>query len=88
MDAVSYTAFRANLRGYIDKARDDAEPILVTSRDPSANVVVINAHDYDNLVENLRVSQNAYLMEKIARGREQFDRGNVIVRNLIEDEDD
>ena len=47
MEAVAYSTFRKDLRAYLDKTRDDATPLLVTSKDPSANVVVMNAMDYD-----------------------------------------
>lgn len=43
MEAVAYSTFRKDLRAYLDKTRDDAAPLLVTSKDPSANVVVMNA---------------------------------------------
>ena len=72
MEAVAYSTFRKDLRAYLDKTRDDATPLLVTSKDPSANVVVMNAMDYDNLIENLEVQSNARLMSKIERGMKQF----------------
>lgn len=37
MEAVAYSTFRKDLRAYLDKTRDDAAPLLVTSKDPSAN---------------------------------------------------
>ncbi len=88
MEAVAYSTFRNNLRHYLDKTRDDAERIMVTSKDPSANVVVLNAEDYENLMENLRIMSNPYLMDKIQKSREQFAQGEVIVRDLIKVEDD
>ena len=88
MEAVAYSTFRNNLRHYLDKTRDDAERIMVTSKDPSANVVVLNAEDYENLMENLRIMSNPYLMDKIQKSRGQFAQGGVIVRDLIEVEDD
>ena len=88
MEAVAYSTFRNNLRHYLDKTRDDAERIMVTSKDPSANVVVLNAEDYENLMENLRIMSNPYLMVKIQKSRGQFAQGGVIVRDLIEVEDD
>ena len=88
MEAVAYSTFRNNLRHYLDKTRDDAERIMVTSKDPSANVVVLNAEDYENLMENLRIMSNPYLMDKIQKSREQFAQDEVIVRDLIEVEDD
>ena len=87
MDAVSYSTFRRNLRSYLDKTRDDAEPLLVTSKDPDSNVVVINARDYDNLMENLYVLSNPYLTEKLMKSVEQFRRGDVRIHELEDDDD-
>lgn len=88
MEAVAYSTFRKDLRHYLDKARDDAEPVLVTSKDPSANVVVMNARDYDNLVENLRIRSNPYLMDKLVRGREQAASGKAAIHELAEPDHD
>ena len=88
MEAVAYSTFRGNLRSYIDKTYDDAEPIMVTSKDPDRNVVVLNVRDYENLVENLYIASNRYLCKKIDEGIEQFRRGEYEVHDLIEDDDD
>lgn len=88
MEAVAYSTFRNDLRHYLDKTRDDAEPLLVTSKDASANVVVINAADYDNLVENLHIMGNDYLMGKIRRGMQEEDAGHLREHELLEDDDD
>lgn len=74
MQVVSCSAFRRDLRAYLDKTRDDTEPVMVTSKDPDANVVVMNARDYDNLIENLYIAQNRYLSDKLMKSREQFAR--------------
>ena len=87
MEAVAYSTFRKDLRAYLDKTRDDATPLLVTSKDPSANVVVMNAMDYDNLIENLEVQSNARLMSKIERGMKQFAEERGANHELIEVED-
>lgn len=87
MEAVAYSTFRKDLRAYLDKTRDDATPLLVTSKDPSANVVVMNAIDYDNLIENLEVQSNARLMSKIERGMKQFAEERGANHELIEVED-
>lgn len=84
MEAVAYSTFRSNLRSYMDKTREDAEPILVTAKDPSANVVVLNVRDYENLVENARVMNNPYLMDKLRRGREQVRTGTVSEHEFVE----
>lgn len=88
MEAVAYSTFRANLRSYIDKVRDDAEPILVTSRDPDSNVIVLNVREYENMRENLYIRSNEYLYEKLKRGMEQARAGKFTVHEIIEDDDD
>ncbi len=88
MEAVSYSTFRGNLKHYMDKTRDDAEAILVTNRDPSSNVVVLNVRDYANLVENDDIRQNTYLYEKLLRGKAAVRANNLSNHELIESDND
>lgn len=88
MEAVTYSTFRDGLRGYMDRARDNAEPIMVTAKDPSANVIVINARDYDNMLENLYVLSNGELRQKLDESMRQFTRGGYQVHEPIEIDDD
>ena len=84
MEAVAYSTFRNNLRSYLDKTRDDASPIMVTSKDPSANVVVMNSADYENLIENLNIQSNAYLVNKLKKGMADVARGSVVNKPIVE----
>lgn len=88
MEAVAYSTFRNGLRGYMDKVRDDAEPVLVTSKDPDSNIVVLNIREYENIRENLYILSNRDLVDKIERGMEQARRGECQVHDLIEVDDD
>ncbi len=88
MEAVAYSTFRSNLKSWMDRTRDDAEPILVTSKDPSANIVVLNAHDYENMMETFRIYSNPYLADKLRRGMEQAERSAVQSHPLSGDEDE
>ena len=83
MQAVTFSTFRKNLRAYLDQVRDDCEPLLVTSKDPSANVIVINAEEYDNLLENLRVYSNDYLLQKLLNGKAEMESGETFERGLV-----
>lgn len=85
MEAVAYSTFRNNLRSYMDKARDDAETLLVTSSDPTSNVVVMSARDYESLMETVRVYENPYLHDKIVRGIAQARAGRATARELLDD---
>ena len=84
MEAVAYSTFRKNLRTYLDKTRDDATPILVTSKDPSANVVIINSAEYENMLENLHVQSNEYLVDKLKHGRKEAQSGKLVSHSLVE----
>ncbi len=83
MEAVAYSTFRNNLRSYLDKTRDDASPILVTSKDPSSNVVVMNSADYENLIENLYIQSNAYLIAKLEKGMTDVAQGKVVSKSVV-----
>ena len=85
MEAVTYSAFRQDLRKYLDKTRDDATPIIVTSKDPSANVVVLNYREYENLIENLQIQTNEYLVNKLKKGMSEIEKGNVLAHPLVEE---
>ncbi len=85
MEAVAYSTFRNNLKSYMEKTRDDAETLLVTSNDPSNNVVVMNARDSESLLDPPRVSQNAHLHTNITRGMQQAREGRATRRELLDD---
>ena len=83
--AVAYSNFRKDLKSYMRRVNEDAEPLLVTSSDPSCNVVVIGADDYDALVETARVYENPYLRDKVAKGLAQARSGDVGEHGLVEE---
>ena len=88
MEAVAYSNFRQNLKSYMRQVNDDAEALIVTSKDIDETVVVMAKRDYDSLQETLRILSNSYLMEKIQKGKQQFQKGNFTSHDLIEEESD
>lgn len=88
MEAVAYSNFRQNLRGYMKKINEDSDTFIVTSKNVEDTVVVMSKRDYDAMQETLRTLSNAYVMDKIRRGDEQFQSNNGTIRELIEVEDD
>jgi len=88
MEAVAYSNFRQNLKSYMRQVNDDAEALIVTSKDIDETVVVMAKRDYDSLQETLRILSNSYLMEKIQKGEQQFKKGNFTSHDLIEEESD
>ena len=83
MDAISYTAARANLAKTMEKVCNDHTPIIIT-RKREASVVMISLDDYQALDETaylLRAPANARrLLESIA----ELESGKGVERELIE----
>ena len=83
MDAISYTAARANLAKTMEKVCNDHTPIIITRKRESA-VVMLSLDDYQALEETaylLRAPANARrLLESIA----ELEAGKGKERELIE----
>ncbi|MDX1996741.1 MAG: type II toxin-antitoxin system Phd/YefM family antitoxin, partial [Thermoanaerobaculia bacterium] len=61
MDAISYTAARANLAKTLDRVCDDHEPMIIT-RNGEPSVVLLSLEDFRSLEETaylLRTAANA-----------------------------
>lgn len=88
MEAVSYTKFRKNLKHYILEVNEDSTALLVTNRDDTENdAVLLSKRDYDNIMENLKVMKNSYLMNKIRDGQKQIAAGKTTQHELIDGDD-
>jgi antitoxin YefM len=83
MDAISYTAARANLASTMEKVCEDHSPIIITRKSENP-VVMISLEDYQSMEETtylLRSPANArQLLESIA----ELEAGNGVSRELIE----
>ena len=83
MDAISYTAVRANLSKTMERVCNDHAPIIITRKRESP-VVMLSLEDYQAMVETtylLRSPANARnLLESIAA----LEEGKGIERELIE----
>ncbi|MFB8547554.1 type II toxin-antitoxin system Phd/YefM family antitoxin [Enterococcus casseliflavus] len=88
MEAVAYSNFRQNLRNYMKQVNEDADALIVTTKDVDDTVVVLSKRDYDSMQETLRVLSNNYVMDKIRRGDQQFSEGNFETHELLEVESD
>lgn len=88
MEAVAYSNFRQNLKSYMKQVNEDADTLIVTSKDIEDTVVVLSKRDYDAMQETLRVLSNNYVMDKIRRGDQQFESGNFTTRELLEVKED
>ena len=83
MNAISYTAVRADLAKTMDRVCEDHEPVIIT-RNRDQAVVMISLEDYKAMEETaylLRSPANASrLLESIA----ELERGQGQVRELSE----
>ncbi|WP_429966873.1 type II toxin-antitoxin system Phd/YefM family antitoxin [Enterococcus sp. AZ058] len=77
MEAVAYSNFRQNLSKYMKQVNENAEALIVTTKDVGDTVVVLSKRDYDSIQETLRVLSNNYVMDKIRRGEQQFSDENL-----------
>lgn len=83
MDAISYTAARANLAKTMEKVCNDHSPVIIT-RKSEAPVVMISLEDYQAMEETaylLRSPANArHLLESIS----ELETGKGTERDLLE----
>jgi len=83
MDAISYSAARANLAKTMEKVCSDHAPVIIT-RKSEAPVVMLSLEDYQAMEETaylLRAPANArHLLESIA----ELEAGRGVARDLVE----
>jgi antitoxin YefM len=83
MDAITYTAARANLARTMDRVCEDHDPIIITRNSEQA-VVMLSLEDYSALTETaylLRSPANARrLLESVA----ELEQGGGTARELTE----
>jgi len=83
MDAMNYSAARANLAGLMDRVCDDHEPMIIT-RNGEQSVVMLSLADYKALEET------AYLLRTPANARRllasigQLQAGQGVEKALVE----
>jgi len=83
MDAITYTAARANLARTMDRVCEDHDPIIITRNSEQA-VVMLSLEDYNALTETaylLRSPANARrLLESVA----ELEQGGGTARELTD----
>ena len=82
MIAANYTNVRANLKSYMDKAKNDYETIVITSKD--GNVVMLSEEEYNNILENLFIMSNPEMVKHINKSIEQLVNGKTISMSFEE----
>ena len=81
MEAVNFSEFRENLKGFLDKSYDNHEPIIVTRKE-GKNMVVISMEDYNSIMETNYLLSNKTNAEHLFKSIEQIKKGKKVERKL------
>lgn len=83
MDAITYTAARANLANTMDRVCDNHEPIIITRNSQQA-VVMISLDDYNALEETAYLLRNPANARRLLESIAQLESGGGTERALLE----
>ncbi|MCM8620247.1 MAG: type II toxin-antitoxin system prevent-host-death family antitoxin [Candidatus Accumulibacter sp.] len=82
MDAITYSAARANLAKTMDKVCEDHEPLIIT-RGREHSVVMLSLEDYKALEETAFLLRSPANAKRLLSSVEQLAAGKGIERELI-----
>lgn len=88
MIAANYTNVRNNLKTYMDKAKNDYETIVITSKD--GNVVLLSEEEYNNIIENYFILSNPKMVNKLKESIQQIIDKKIVsfpIDEIIKNED-
>jgi antitoxin YefM len=83
MNAISYTAARANLASMINRVCADHSPIIITKKSDPA-VVMISLEDYEAMEETAYLLQSPTNAARLLRSLEDAKQGNLISKTMAE----
>ena len=83
MDAITYSHFRSQLSGVLDKVNDDHKPILIT-RQNGRPAVVMSLEDFQAYEETAYLMASPKNAERLNQSIEEIKQGNTPARALIE----
>ena len=83
MDAITYTAARANLASTMDRVCDDHEPVIIT-RNGQQSVVMLSLEDFKALEETAYLLRSPVNAKRLLAATEQLESGKGTERKLIE----
>lgn len=84
MDTMSYTAFRTQLAGTLDKVNDDHKPILVT-RQNGKPAVVMSLEDFQAYEETAYLMASPKNAARLNQAIAEAEAGNTQARDLIDE---
>jgi antitoxin YefM len=83
MDAITYSAARANLANTMDRVCNDHEPLIIT-RNKEQAVVMVSLEDYNALEETAYLLRNSRNAKRLLVAIEQLGTGKGTERKLVE----
>lgn len=83
MDAITYTAARANLASTMDRVCDDHEALIIT-RNGQQSVVMLSLDDYKSLEETAYLLRSPANAKRLLSAVEDLGRGRGKERKLVE----
>lgn len=83
MDALTYSAARANLANTMDRVCNDHEPLIITRNGEQA-VVMLSLEDYNALEETAYLLRNPTNARRLLAAAEQLTAGKGTERKLAE----
>jgi antitoxin YefM len=84
MQVATYTAFRQQLKSYLDKVRNNHTPLIVTTT-KGEDVVVLSKSDYESMEETVYLLKSPNNAARLLKGIEDYEKGLGVERSLIEE---
>ena len=78
MITTTYTDFRKNLKGFLDRVTDDADSVIINRPEGKA-VVIISMEEYESLKETQYILSSRKMREIIRKGEADIREGNYTV---------
>lgn len=84
MDAISYTAARANLSKTMEKVCDDHAPVIITRKSESP-VVMISLEDYQAMEETAYLLRSPANAQRLLASITELEAGQGVEHSLTQD---
>jgi antitoxin YefM len=83
MDTISYSSFKNNLAGVLDKVNNDHQAIIIT-RQNKTSAVVISLDDFKSYKELSYLMASPKNAKRLTNSINVIESGNVKIHNLID----
>lgn len=83
MDAITYSAARANLADTMNRVCENHEPIIIT-RNGQQSVVMLSLDDFNALEETAYLLRSPKNLKRLLAALTDLEQGKGVERNLVE----